>query len=44
MTRSPARLYEQYLTQWVSLSVAAERKTRMLTEWASAWREAYVQG
>ena len=38
------RLYEQYLTQWTSLSVAAERKTRILSEWASAWREAYVQG
>ena len=38
------RSYEQYLTQWVSLSQAAIRKTEILTEWAGAWREAYRQG
>jgi len=38
------RLYEQYLTQWTSLSVAAERKARILSEWASSWHEAYTQG
>jgi hypothetical protein len=38
------RGYEQYLTQWVSLSQAAVRKGELLEEWASAWREAYAQG
>ena len=38
------RSYEQYLTQWVSLSEGAIRKREILTEWAAAWREAYEQG
>jgi Zinc carboxypeptidase len=38
------RAYEQYLTQWVSLSAAATRKQSVLEEWAGAWREAYLQG
>jgi hypothetical protein len=38
------RAYEQYLTQWVSLSQASIRKREILQEWASAWREAYSQG
>jgi hypothetical protein len=38
------RSYEQYLTQWVSLSQGAIRKQEILSEWASAWREAYQQG
>ena len=38
------RAYEQYLTQWVSLSQAATYKQEILTDWASAWREAYSQG
>ena len=38
------RAYEQYLTQWVSLSAAAVRKQSLLEEWAGAWREAYLQG
>ena len=38
------RAYEQYLTQWVSLSQASIRKREILEEWASAWREAYRQG
>ena len=38
------RAYEQYLTQWVSLSQGAIRKQEILEEWAGAWREAYLQG
>jgi hypothetical protein len=38
------RAYEQYLTQWVSLSQGAIRKQEILEEWASSWREAYDQG
>jgi hypothetical protein len=38
------RAYEQYLTQWVSISQAATRKRTLLEQWASAWREAYAQG
>jgi hypothetical protein len=38
------RSFEQYLTQWVSLSQAADRKRLLLEQWASAWREAYRQG
>ncbi|HEX2415453.1 MAG TPA: M14 family zinc carboxypeptidase [Thermoleophilaceae bacterium] len=38
------RAYEQYLTQWVSLSAAAVRKQKILEDWAGAWREAYLQG
>ncbi|MQA73359.1 MAG: hypothetical protein GEU88_03220 [Solirubrobacterales bacterium] len=38
------RAYEQYLTQWVSLSEAAIRKEQTLREWSAAWREAYDQG
>jgi hypothetical protein len=38
------RSYEQYLTQWVSLSQAAIRKDTILRQWAAAWREAYDQG
>jgi hypothetical protein len=38
------RAYEQYLTQWVSLSQASIRKQAILEGWANAWREAYRQG
>ena len=38
------RSYEQYLTQWVSLSQAATYKEEILTEWAGAWRQAFSQG
>jgi hypothetical protein len=38
------RAYEQYVTQWVSLSQGAIRKRELLEEWAGAWREAYRQG
>ena len=38
------RSYEQYLTQWVSLSQAAIHKEAILRQWAGAWREAYDQG
>jgi hypothetical protein len=38
------RTYEQYVTQWISLSAAAADKESILTEWAGAWRRAYRQG
>jgi hypothetical protein len=38
------RAYEQYLTQWVSLSQGAIRKRTILERWAAASREAYDQG
>ena len=38
------RAYEQYLTQWVSLSQAAIHKEAILRQWAGAWREAYRPG
>ena len=38
------RAYEQYVTQWVTLSQGAIRKREILEEWASAWREGYRQG
>jgi hypothetical protein len=38
------RSFEQYLTQWVTLSQAAARKQLLLEQWAGAWREAYRQG
>ena len=38
------RAYEQYLTQWVSLSQAAINKRTILRDWAAAWREADRQG
>ena len=38
------RAYEQYLTQWVSLSQAAIRKEAVLRGWAAASRNAYQQG
>jgi Zinc carboxypeptidase len=38
------RAYEQYLTQWVSLSQGAIRKEMILRQWAAAWREASDQG
>jgi hypothetical protein len=41
---APRRVYEQYLTQWVSLSAAAARKRDLLTAWHGAYVEAYAQG
>ena len=38
------RAYEQYVTQWVSLSQGAINKQEILTDWAAAWREANRQG
>jgi hypothetical protein len=43
-SRIAVRAYEQYLTQWVSLSQGAIQKREILTDWAAAWREAYEQG
>ncbi len=41
---APRRVYEQYLTQWVSLSAASARKRELLTAWHGAYVEAYQQG
>lgn len=40
----PQRTYEQYVTQWVSLSQGAISREEILSEWRSAWVEAYRQG
>ncbi|GIH91828.1 hypothetical protein Psi01_24580 [Planobispora siamensis] len=39
-----ARTFEQWLTQWVSLSAAADRRAEILTTWAGMHREAFKQG
>ncbi|MBB2912308.1 hypothetical protein FHS43_003588 [Streptosporangium becharense] len=39
-----ARTFEQWLTQWVSLSAAAARKTEILTTWHGMYAEAFRQG
>ncbi|MFF5206390.1 M14 family zinc carboxypeptidase [Streptosporangium sp. NPDC000396] len=39
-----ARAFEQWLTQWVSLSAAAARKTEILTTWHQMYAEAMKQG
>ena len=41
---APRRVYEQYLTQWVSLSAASARKRELLTAWHGAYVEAHQQG
>src|SRR5215216_2348382 len=38
------RVFEQYLTQWTSLSAAAINKERILREWHGSWVEAVRQG
>lgn len=38
------RTYEQYLTQWISLSQAAVRKEAILRQWAATARDALHQG
>lgn len=38
------RTYEQYVTQWVTLSSAAEHADRMLRDWHASYVEAYEQG
>jgi len=38
------RTYEQYVTQWVSLSQGAVRRGELLSQWRSAWVKAYEQG
>jgi hypothetical protein len=38
------RVYEQYLTQWTSLSAAAADKQSILTGWHDSWTEARDQG
>ncbi len=39
-----ARAFEQWLTQWVSLSAAAARKTEILTTWHRMYADALKQG
>ena len=41
---APKRIFEQYLTQWMSLSRAAEHKRAILRDWHAGWREALRQG
>jgi hypothetical protein len=41
---APRRVYEQYLTQWVSLSWGAVNADDILTRWHGAWVEALRQG
>ena len=41
---TPRRVYEQYLTQWVSLSAAAINADDILARWHGAWVEARRQG
>lgn len=38
------RVYEQYVTQWTSLSAAASHRERILTGWHAAWVTALRQG
>ncbi|HEX2375360.1 MAG TPA: M14 family zinc carboxypeptidase [Actinomycetota bacterium] len=41
---TPRRVYEQYLTQWVSLSWGAANADDILSRWHAAWVEADAQG
>ena len=41
---TPRRVYEQYLTQWVSLSWGAANRDDILARWHAAWVEADAQG
>ena len=41
---APQRVFEQYITQWTSLSAAAINKARILREWHGEWVEAVRQG
>src|SRR3954451_6504655 len=41
---APQRVFEQYITQWTSLSAAAINKERILREWHGEWVEAVRQG
>jgi hypothetical protein len=41
---TPRRVYEQYLTQWVSLSAGAVNADDILARWHGAWVEADRQG
>jgi hypothetical protein len=41
---TPRRVFEQYLTQWTSLSAAAINKREILTDWHAGWVEAERQG
>jgi len=39
-----SRVFEQYLTQWTSISEAARAKERILGDWHASWVEADEQG
>ena len=41
---TPRRVFEQYLTQWISLSQAAINKEEILEGWHDSWVEAERQG
>ena len=41
---TPRRVFEQYLTQWISLSQAAINKDEILEDWHASWVEAKRQG
>jgi hypothetical protein len=41
---APRRVEEQYITQWLSLTRAADRKERILRQWHRSWVDAERQG
>ena len=41
---TPRRVFEQYLTQWISLSQATINKEEILEDWHDSWVEAKRQG
>src|SRR5215218_2915480 len=41
---APRRVFEQYVTQWTSLSAAAINKEKILREWHGSWVDAVRQG
>ncbi len=41
---APRRVFEQYLTQWTTLTQAAANKELILTEWHASWVDAVEQG
>jgi hypothetical protein len=41
---APRRVFEQYVTQWLSLTQAARNKERILREWHRSWVDAVRQG
>jgi hypothetical protein len=41
---APRRVFEQYLTQWTSLTAAATHKDSILRGWHASWVDALAQG